>query len=131
VTQIAADLYGKLNGAIHSNEARFINRGASGDTWVGLQFKRDQYIDWCDHFVQVVTVGIRLLTYTLALHFATPKLGGFKCHQCDGLNTFSIVRGVSEQCVLLKCSKCGAERDLLREVAQAYGLQTPTERLEP
>lgn len=66
--QQAELLYGRLNGAIHSNEARLIHRGTDAKTWVGLQFKQDQYLDWCGYFAQVVTVGVRLLAHMLTLH---------------------------------------------------------------
>lgn len=61
-------LYGRLNGAIHSNEARLIHRGTDAKTWVGLQFKEDEYREWCRSFEQVVKVGVRLLAYMLALN---------------------------------------------------------------
>ncbi len=90
----------------------------------GLQFKRDQYIDWCQFAVKAVTLGIRLLMLTLAVHFSMPQSGGFKCHECEGVNTFFVVGASGNSNVRIRCRACGRERDLLSEVAQAYGLGT-------
>jgi hypothetical protein len=114
-------LYGDLNGAIHSNEARLINRGADTDAWVGLQFKRDQYVDWCRYLAQSAIIGIRLLAYMLALRLHRPHPEGLTCSECGQRNSYDIVAERS-RFVTIKCRDCGHEFDLIAEVATAYGI---------
>jgi hypothetical protein len=114
-------LYGDLNGAIHSNEARLINRGADTKTWVGLQFKRDQYVDWCRYLANAANVSIRLLAYMLALHLHKPHPEGLTCSHCKRRHSYDIVTE-RPRFVTVRCRDCGYEFDLVTEVAQAYGI---------
>jgi hypothetical protein len=119
--QEAERLYGQLNGAIHSNENRLIHRGAEGTTWIGRQFKQDQYSEWCQHFADAVRIGVRLLASMLALHLQRPHPEGLTCSRCQGLKTFAIVAQNSAR-VTVRCSQCSYEFDLVPEVAHAYGI---------
>lgn len=56
-----SNLYQQLNGSIHGGEKYLIHKGVYQNTWSGLIFKEQDFLDWCTAISKAVEVGAKLL----------------------------------------------------------------------
>jgi len=120
VDEETAELYGVLNGTVHASETRLVHSGLPRGRWSGLQFKREQFDDWCTCYGRAVSICLRLLAQMLANDLAAPKPDGIVCPTCRQINNFDVVsRGDSS--VTLKCRTCFNEQGFALAHAQKHG----------
>lgn len=120
IDEQVSELYGLLNGSVHSSEIRLIHSGLPKGRWAGLQFKRQQFDDWCSCYARTVAVSLRLLAQMLANHLAAPKPEGIVCDTCRRQNDYDVV---SHDCrhVTLRCRQCTSEQTFDAEYASKHG----------
>lgn len=113
LSAITGNLYEALNGAIHSTENRLIHSGLFQGQWAGLQYKDDQFADWCGFVVRAVDVGTRLMGQTLRVAASASKVG-IICNVCHTSNSFDVVdaKTTVPGFETVRCRKCGNSRTL-------------------
>jgi hypothetical protein len=117
----ASELYGALNGAVHSSE-RFLNYSdvVRGNV-EGIQFKRPMFDEWTALFSQTVDLSIRFLAQMLDHNQRLPTPNSPMCDVCRRSNTFDVTSR-DESHVSVKCRVCGSECGYSVEYAAKYGL---------
>ena len=120
IEEQVSDLYDLLNGTVHASEMRLIHSGLPKGRWAGLQFKRQQFDDWCSCYGRTVAVSFRLLARMLAIHLSAPHPEGIVCGTCRGLNNFEVVSRHAGS-VTLRCRQCKAEHTFYADYAKKYG----------
>lgn len=56
-----SNLYQQLNGSIHGGEQYLIHKGVHKNSWRGLLFKEQDFLDWCTAVSKAIEVGAKLL----------------------------------------------------------------------
>jgi len=56
-----SDLYQQLNGSIHGGEKYLIHKGVHRNSWSGLLFKEQDFLDWCIAVSKAIKVSAQLL----------------------------------------------------------------------
>lgn len=118
--KVVDDLYGELNGAIHSAEAKMLHRGLRDREWAGLQFKTIDFRDWCTYVSRVVTVSISLLFAMLREMQRQPTPNGIVCDVCRAVNQFAVEER-NQFSVTLRCLRCGHQCSSDPEYASGFG----------
>ena len=116
----AGDLYRDLNGTIHSTERRLINSGLLAGQWAGLQFKRDQFEDWCLYVGRVIALAIRLSVRTIEAKEQAPSMDGIQCSVCHEVNNYDVEES-DEKRVVLRCRGCRNSQTYKADYAARYG----------
>jgi hypothetical protein len=120
VSKEIADLYGELNGAIHSAEAKMLHSGLRDGEWAGLQFKAGDFREWCTYVSRVVTVSISLLLAMLQEMQRQPAPNGIVCDVCRAVNRFAFEER-NQFGVTLRCLRCGHRANFDSEYAARFG----------
>lgn len=120
VANVVAALYADLNGAIHSAEAKMVNKGLIDGRWSGLQFKSGEFQAWCSSVCKVATVSMHLLFAVLQEIQRQPKAEGLLCDTCRTANQFTVEER-SGDTVTVRCVRCGSELHLDLGYAAQFG----------
>jgi hypothetical protein len=107
---IASDLYGLLNGCIHSAEDRLIFQGIfEGGKSGGVMFKYPRFQQWCDLFARCADFGIRALKISVD-QWETTAAEEIRCSVCHNKDEFDVTldeRLGHHPSISFTCRRCG------------------------
>lgn len=110
LASVGANLYGQLNGAIHSSEDQLIHRGALANKGSSLSFQEDRFQEWCDFCARAIDFGIRVTQINIRQWEIADENGNRCCPICHQAK-FSAKVYEDESGVYTKitCSNCGSK----------------------
>ncbi|AVH72543.1 hypothetical protein NLP_4068 [Nostoc sp. 'Lobaria pulmonaria (5183) cyanobiont'] len=77
-----SDLYQQLNGSIHGGEKYLIHKGLHKNSWSGLLFKEQDFLDWCTAVSKAIEVGAKLLQINVKQLMNLRSSGDVVCATC-------------------------------------------------
>jgi len=133
LSQSVSDLYGELNGSIHSAQIRMIHTGVFEGQWAGKIFKYDRFKVWCELFAKCVNVGIQILRLNTNLWLEKRPQDKVYCDTChnENINEFTIDKTeIHEGYITFICNRCNdviMKKHISRDgqSARAINLRTP------
>jgi hypothetical protein len=120
ISKAVDDLYKELNSTIHNAESKMLHRGLRERRWAGLQFKTEDFREWCAYVSRVVTVSVPLLAAMLQEVQGQPPAKGIVCNVCRAVNEFA-VEDRSSSSVTLRCHRCGCQANFATDYAAGFG----------
>lgn len=77
-----SDLYQQLNGSIHGGEKYLIHKGVHRNSWSGLLFKEQDFLDWCTAVSKAIEVSAKLLQINVQHLMNLRNSGDVVCATC-------------------------------------------------
>jgi hypothetical protein len=123
LAEVAADLYGELNGSIHNAERSLIHKGIFDGRKTGRFFRYDRFEEWCKYFSRAVDLGIQVLR-TNVNQWEALRSQGVLCRTCHSVSGFAVVERIhtaARDFTMIECESCHYTMTFTAEWAAKQG----------